>query len=606
MHTKLLFTICILLALCACEFPVIETIGCDVTELIDAINDANATPTTGDNIALAADCIYELTAVDNSDTLGNNGLPVITSPIAIIGNGASIQRASAAGTPQFRLFKVAQTGELLVSDITLANGAASPADDTGIIIGGAISNQGELTVASSTFLNNQADLGGAIRNFLGTVTITSSTFTDNVANQSGGAVYNQGGDLTVSNSQFSDNIASTGRGGAINNSHQDTGTMATIMGSTFTGNVAFTGGAIGNRQNGHMDVDDSSFFNNQASRGGAFINYAALDIRGSTIANNTANSGGGIQNIGDLWLVNCTLSGNSLTSAPGPENQGSAIIHDVGRLMISFTTITGNSGSGDRPAVDINSGFGVAFNNLIIAMNTGGDCDFSAPSTAFNITGNNLDSDSSCTGFSLTGNPFLGPLADNGGPTQTHALLTGSPAIDGSAPYDSLPIDQRGVFRPQGAECDLGAYELEVLTPVVEISPVVTLQPLQPLLPTATPTEGPPSFHLDTNGFCRLGPDTRYQDVTAFTAGTVLNVDGRNEDNTWWWIGEFNCWISDSVGQFHGDAESLSVIIPPELPEPEPELTCSADLNEELCIEAGGTWVESVNRSPYCACPDED
>ncbi len=108
------------------------------------------------------------------------------------------------------------------------------------------------------------------------------------------------------------------------------------------------------------------------------------------------------------------------------------------------------------------------------------------------------------------------------------------------------------------------------------------------------------------NGFCRRGPDKRYEDVTAFTAGTVLSVAGRNEDNTWWWIGEFNCWISGTVGQFHGDAESLPVIILPELPEPEPELTCSTDLKQELCIKAGGTWADTVSAQQSCVCPDAE
>jgi hypothetical protein len=604
MRIKLLLAISILLALCACEFPEVETIGCDVTELIDAINDANATPATGDNIALAAGCVYELTAVDNSDALGDNGLPVITSPIAILGNGATIQRASAAGTPLFRIFKVATNGDLLLQDVTLANGAASPADDTGNLIGGAISNQGVVTVSSSTFLNNQADLGGAIRNFRGDVTIASSTFTDNLANHSGGAVYNQGGNLDVTNSQFDDNTATSGRGGAINNGDQDSASIAAIMGSTFTGNVAFAGGGIANEQYGYMTIDDSSLFNNQASRGGAIYNKNEMDIRTSTMANNTANSGGGLQSSGTiLYISNSTFSGNSLTSAPGPDEQGSAIIHDSGRLNVGSATITGNSASANRPAVYIQSGFGVGFGNSIIAMNNGGDCDFSSTSVMYSIGGDNIDSDGSCTGFTITDDPLLGPLADNGGPTQTHELLPGSPAIDTSTlcPH---PTDQRGVTRPQGSDYDIGAFELEVFSPVVEISPVVTLEQALPI-ETPTPTEEePPSFSLDMNGFCRRGPDKRYEDVTAFTAGTVLDVAGRNEDSTWWWIGEFNCWVSDAVGQFNGDPESLAVIIPPELPEPEPGLVCSADLDEEACIKAGGTWAENVTRAPYCVCPD--
>ncbi len=96
--------------------------------------------------------------------------------------------------------------------------------------------------------------------------------------------------------------------------------------------------------------------------------------------------------------------------------------------------------------------------------------------------GGNLDSDGTCP-FEWTADPLLGPLADNGGPTLTHALLPGSPAIDAVAPpdcgYDDdgdpntpdrpLLTDQRGVSRPQGAGCDIGAYELGVPAISVEI-----------------------------------------------------------------------------------------------------------------------------------------
>ncbi|MEJ2605570.1 MAG: choice-of-anchor Q domain-containing protein, partial [Anaerolineales bacterium] len=512
MRIKLLIAISILLALCACEFPEVETIGCDVSELIDAINDANATPATGDNIALSAGCIYELTAVDNSDTLGNNGLPVIESPIAIIGNGATIRRSTGAGTPLFRIFKVSLNGDLLLQNVTLANGAASPADDTGNLIGGAISNQGVVTVSSSNFLNNQADLGGAIRNFRGDVTVAGSTFSNNLANHSGGAVYNQGGNLDVSNSQFDGNTATSGRGGAINNGDQEQASIAAIMGSTFTGNVAFAGGGIGNELGGFMTIDDSSFFSNQASRGGAIYNKTEMDVHTTTIANNTAYSGGGIQSSGSiLYISNSTLSGNSLISAPGPDEQGSAIIHDSGRLNVGSATITGNSASANRPAVYVQSGWGVGVGNSIVAMNIGGDCDFSSSSVMYSIGGDNIDSDGSCTGFTITDDPLLGPLADNGGPTQTHALLPGSPAIDTSTlcPH---PTDQRGVTRPQGSDYDIGAFELEAFSPVVEISPVVTLEQALPI-ETPTPTEEePPRFSLDMNGFCRRGPNKRYED----------------------------------------------------------------------------------------------
>ena len=126
----------------------------------------------------------------------------------------------------------------------------------------------------------------------------------------------------------------------------------------------------------------------------------------------------------------------------------------------------------------MNNGGSLTLVNAIIANNTGGDCLFAVSSL-----GHNLDSDGTCnltaTGDLSNTDPLLGPLQDNGGPTFTHTLLPGSPAIDAipleaCTDKDGNPIttDQRGVLRPQGAACDLGAFEFQPPPPTPTPTPI--------------------------------------------------------------------------------------------------------------------------------------
>src|SRR4029079_5228832 len=148
---------------------------------------------------------------------------------------------------------------------------------------------------------------------------------------------------------------------------------------------------------------------------------------------------------------------------------GGGILFDNGRLRLFSTTIALNSsGSGTGGGIDEESDNSAA-TSTIIANNIGGDCG------GFGITdtsNHNLDSDGTCFATSggtgnITANPLVGPLADNGGPTQTHELLPGSPAIDAGDdsvldPPLSLTTDQRGPGFPRlaGAHVDIGAFEV--------------------------------------------------------------------------------------------------------------------------------------------------
>jgi CSLREA domain-containing protein len=193
--------------------------------------------------------------------------------------------------------------------------------------------------------------------------------------------------------------------------------------------------------------------------GGGISSSGAVTLTNSTISDNTAaRQGGGIFVSGDLTLANSTVSGNVAGTG------GGGLANDGGTMTLVNVTVANNrasAGSGIRA----NGGQLVFMTNTIVANVIAGGRDNC--SGVIRSRGYNLSSDASCGLTQPTDHPNtdpgLGPLADNGGPTATHALLAGSPAIDmgGSSADGCLSTDQRGITRPQGAACDIGAFELE-------------------------------------------------------------------------------------------------------------------------------------------------
>jgi hypothetical protein len=187
-------------------------------------------------------------------------------------------------------------------------------------------------------------------------------------------------------------------------------------------------------------------------RAGAIYNApnSTANITGSTFSGNSALWGGAIYNYGFLGIINSTFSGNTATQ------EGGAIYNSI-ELNILNSTFSGNAAPLGGAGI-WNDGGNLLFSNTIIANSTAGcEC---ANYGQISFNKNNLVEDMSC-GADYSGDPSLGPLADNGGPTLTHALLPGSSAIDlGDSSLCQL-FDQRGVKRPQGAGCDIGAYEYE-------------------------------------------------------------------------------------------------------------------------------------------------
>jgi CSLREA domain-containing protein len=314
-----------------------------------------------------------------------------------------------------------------------------------------------LTLTRCTFTGNTAHLpagfGAALYNDLTTVEVNDSTFGGNSADNAGGGVYNgPSGALTINDSAFTGNTAASataGYGGAVENN----GTLA-LNRSTFTDNTAlFNGGAIEN-WDGALTVTGCTFTGNIAAVGGAINNNTSgtLTLRNSTLDSNAAdNVGGGIYNDNNstVTLENSTLSANTASY------EGGGIYNVSGAVTLSHATFAGNS-TGIHNAATLN------YRNTIVAGSGGDDC---INDGAIGENVNNLVEDGTCSPL-LTGDPRLGPLANNGGPTETHALLPDSPAIDAGDAATCLAADQRGATRPADgdadgtAACDIGAFEL--------------------------------------------------------------------------------------------------------------------------------------------------
>jgi CSLREA domain-containing protein len=298
-----------------------------------------------------------------------------------------------------------------------------------------------------------------------TLTIDGSGQTVTVSGNSlhGVMVVDDGAALAVQNLTIIDGLVPNIGGGANGGGIWNFGTL-TITNSTFSGNQTYFGGAIDNI--GTLDITDSTFSGNSALFGGAIENDGTLDVTNSTFSGNSSTYGGAIENDGTLKVTNSTFSGNSAVSSDTTTYGGA--IDNFGTLEVSYSTFSGNSAD-DGGAVYNYSSYTATLSNTLLANSTGGNC-----SGSILDGGYNLDDETSC-GFNTANNsksgtdPQLDPagLQDNGGSTNTIALIAGSPAID-AIPIGAggcgtvITTDQRGIIRPQGSGCDIGAYEVSV------------------------------------------------------------------------------------------------------------------------------------------------
>ena len=322
--------------------------------------------------------------------------------------------------------------------------------------GGAIYNLGDMAITNSLFTGNVALNGGGISNDYATMTVATSTFSDNWVFYNGGGIYNTGS-LEIVGSKIIRNWANIKGGGVFSN-----GTLEVDQ-STFLANTANLGGGIRNDEGtqSQMTVTDSTFFGNQAAHGGAIDVWGGGPNKISTSSfygNAATASGGAIRIWSILTMENSTLSGNSTDSVGGGFN-----VQDSGVLTLQHVTLNENTASSGG-GIYVGSNAAMKYINTIIAHSTGGDC---VNNGTINLEStHNLVTDGSC-GALLDDDPMLSPLANYGGPTLTHALLPGSPAIDAGSMADCVSTDQRGFYRPIDGNgdgvlgCDIGAFEFD-------------------------------------------------------------------------------------------------------------------------------------------------
>ncbi|MBL8246394.1 MAG: hypothetical protein JNL89_19505 [Rhodanobacteraceae bacterium] len=430
-----------------------------------------------------AQTFFDSLVITKNVTIDGSALP---SRLTISGD------ADGNGVGEVRVFLINENVTATLKSLIITRGRTAAT-------GAGITNGGTLTLDNCEVSNSVStlDRGGGIYTY-GPMTAINSVITGNMSGQVGGGLYVAGVDVTLTNTTVSGNNGMAGGGGIfvapiaagtltvnggsiVNNTTREEGggvlnegQSANLSGTLVSGNssTTFSGGGL----SGSFVIDSSVISNNTAAldAGGIYAGTLAnITIRNSTLAGNQAgpNSYGGAilnRSLATTTLINSTLSGNSAGYGGAIYNQNNGVIS-----MASVTLANNHSpnpgGIGGLANVGV-----VHFVNTLIAGSTNGDCAALGPGT-FPTRSGNLVQQGSCFSAAFP-SVMLGPLADNGGPTQTHALLPGSPAIDyGDNSYcDDNPgannLDQRGVTRPidgdgvPGAVCDTGAFELVVQT----------------------------------------------------------------------------------------------------------------------------------------------
>lgn len=367
-----------------------------------------------------------------------SGQITLSSPLAInenltIDGSALAEPITISGNDNIRVFEVSSSvTDAILKSLMISNGNSS--NDPGAS-GGAIKNIGHLTLINCTFNDHQTDgNGGAIENFSeSTLIVENSRFYHNQSKYHGGAIANYG-TMIISNSIFSDNHSTDLYGGGIANFAD-----LEISASSFLDNSAYVlGGGLYNTSAGNLTLITST-------------------LSGNRTVHNYMPSGGGVYNAGNLSMINSTLSENIVD---GMIAVGGGI-YNSGSLMLTNSTLSGNIAKGANAYGGgiINHG-SLKYTHTIITDSFGGNC--VNQGTIHPDSTHNMVRYSNCNVMTnLPGDPLLGPLADNGGPTLTHTLLPGSPAIDSGSGAHCPHFDQRGIPRPQGAACDIGAFEVE-------------------------------------------------------------------------------------------------------------------------------------------------
>ncbi len=529
------------------------TFGCSLREAIMAVDSPGATA-TGPNCtpaAFGANTIvlgvgtYTLGSFFSNPSPGELNVVSTVRDLTIIGAGEA-QTTIDASTLGDRVLQIAPGANVLIENLTITGGhaqdgsAGAPGLGTNAGPGsaggngGAILNQGSLELLDAAVTSSRAGNGGAGG------TAATAIDTDPAAHGGqagpggeGGGIYSSGS-LTLKGATIANNHSgggglggaggqdqgnnpggpggAGGAGGAGGGIANDGGSLA-IAGSTIRGNAGGAG-AAGGTGGGNPAIGGGfggigGAGGSGSDGGGVWSAGGSVSVTNSTLASNTTGDGGaggtggiGIQgsstggaggsggNSGDgggiavsspagTTLLNVTVVGNDLGQAGAGGAGGNATT--VGAAGAAGTAGTGGGVAGEGSTA-------VTLLNSLLALNGGGNCRTASISDG----GHNLSfGDTTCPASFLNGDPNLGSLQDNGGPSPTISLQSGSAAIDQiPATGAGCPTtDQRGVPRPSGPKCDIGAYE--VAPPAAVTRPATSISPTAATLnATVTPNSG--------------------------------------------------------------------------------------------------------------------
>jgi CSLREA domain-containing protein len=433
--------------------------------LREAIIAANGNGSTYSTVTIPPG-IYTLSIAGTNENAGATGDLDINTNMSIQGSDPSTTIIDANEID--RVFHVKENISLAIQNISVRDGKSLGSGfPTYEGMGGGIFVQGGvLNLFNSVILSNSAISGGGISSLSGSaVSIINSTLSNNLnildgGGEGGGAIFAGGGTLRIWDSSITTNTGTTG--GVYSYA-----TSLIVTRTTFSNNV---GGGL--YAGGNITVTDSTFSNNSSTITAAgILNFGDLIVTGSTfVGNSTTESGGAIHAWrGTTQITNSTFSGNSAEKGGAVTN---ADVTDA--LATSSTTITNSTFFGNSATSGIGSGVysdddgTLTLKGNILANGSGSNCAVNTGGT-LTSTGYNISDNGTCNPYFTeptdqnSVNPLLVPLQNNGGNTFTHALQTGSPAINAiPAANCSLSTDQRRIGRPQGNTCDIGAYEAEL------------------------------------------------------------------------------------------------------------------------------------------------
>jgi len=478
-----------------CTDPTLKVTSCSLRDAVTAANALTQTTMTPVTTALMPTINFAGSLKLSAKSPGNynitsGGTLTIGANMNIVGPGPNLLTINGAGNQILNI----TSGTVFLSGLSLVNGGTptseDPYGDGGSGSGGAIYNNGTLTVTNCIFSGNSASGGGGDDD--GNPESGASG-----GSGSGGAIYNND-TLTVTNTTFSGNGASggggdgdasggSGSGGGICN-----GGTLTVTDSTFTGNGASGGGG-----GGGSDADGDYGYDGSGASGGGIYNGGTLTVTNSTFSGNSATGGdggqgfngpgnggdgdgGGIANGGTLKVSNNTFSGNSANGGGGAGggNGNGGGISNGGTLTVRNSILTGNSANGGN-GLGNGVGYGAGIYNGLQA-NADSNLYYS------NLANGSEDDCNSCTTNThmVSGNPLLAALANYGGPTQTMLPQPGSAAICAGAVGDvpaGVTTDQRGFARTNstykgGTKCvDAGAVQSNYALAFATEPPLVVL-----------------------------------------------------------------------------------------------------------------------------------